>query len=98
MLPYLLYQAPATTLIPLKTKRPQPREHAPQDALEGLRTGTLFRGELRINARQRSRAFVTADGGVLPSDIFLEDERARNRALEGDTVRIDAASELFGVQ
>lgn len=81
--------------MPLETKRPRPREHAPQDAKEGLRTGTLFRGKLRINARGRSTAFVTADGGVLPSDIFLEDERAQNRALEGDTVRIDAAS---GVQ
>lgn len=54
---------------------------------KGLRDGTLLQGKVRINANRRSTAFVTADGGVLPSDIFLENEKARNRALEGDLVR-----------
>lgn len=54
---------------------------------KGLQDGTLFKGKLRINARRRSTAFVTADNGVLPSDIFLENEKARNRAQEGDVVR-----------
>lgn len=58
-----------------------------QDVGNGLRDGTLFQGKLRINARGRSTAFVTADGGVLPSDIFLDNEKARNRAQEGDLVR-----------
>lgn len=38
--------------------------------------------------RRRSTAFVTALGGVLPVDIFLENEKARNRAQEGDLVSI----------
>lgn len=29
---------------------------------------------------------MTAVGGVLPSDIFLDGEKARNRAQEGDEV------------
>lgn len=58
-----------------------------QDVEKGLQDGTLFKGKLRINARRRSTAFVTADGGVLPGDIFLENEKARNRAQEGDLVR-----------
>lgn len=57
-----------------------------QDVEKGLRDGTLLKGKLRINARRRSTAFVTADGGVLLSDIFLESEKARNRAQEGDLV------------
>ncbi|CAM9921663.1 unnamed protein product, partial [Hapterophycus canaliculatus] len=57
------------------------------DVEEGLQNGSLFRGKLRINARRRSTAFVTADGGVLGVDIFLENEKARNRAQEGDLVR-----------
>ncbi|CAM9640552.1 unnamed protein product, partial [Sphacelaria rigidula] len=57
-----------------------------QDARKGLQDGTLFSGKIRINVRSRSTAFVTADGGVLPSDIFLDTEKARNRALEGDLV------------
>lgn len=54
---------------------------------KGLQDGKLLKGKLRINARRRSTAFVTADGGVLPSDIFLDNEKARNRAQEGDVVR-----------
>lgn len=57
-----------------------------QDVEKGLRDGRLLKGKLRINARRRSTAFVTADGGVLLSDIFLESEKARNRAQEGDLV------------
>ncbi|CAN0542386.1 unnamed protein product, partial [Ectocarpus sp. 12 AP-2014] len=57
-----------------------------QDVEKGLRDGTLLKGKLRINARRRSTAFVTADGGVLLSDVFLESEKARNRAQEGDLV------------
>lgn len=57
-----------------------------QDAKKGLQDGSLFQGKLRINTRRRSTAFVTADGGVLPSDIFLQNEKARNRAQEGDLV------------
>lgn len=65
-----------------------------QDALKGLGDGTLFSGKVRINLRSRSTAFVTADGGVLPSDIFLDTEKARNRALEGDLVRSTESSQF----
>lgn len=61
----------------------------------GLRNGTLFQGKLRINTSRRSTAFVTADGGVLPSDIFLENEKARNRAQEGDLVRANRVETLL---
>lgn len=63
-----------------------------QDVEKGLQDGTLLRGKLRINARRRSTAFVTADGGVLPSDIFLENEKSRNRAQDGDVVRTKSLS------
>ncbi|CBN76656.1 conserved unknown protein [Ectocarpus siliculosus] len=62
-----------------------------RDVEKGLRDGTLLKGKLRINARRRSTAFVTADGGVLLSDIFLESEKARNRAQEGDLVVVELA-------
>lgn len=58
-----------------------------QDVVKGLRDGTLLQGKLRINPRRRSTAFVTADDGLLPSDIFLDNDKARNRAQEGDRVR-----------
>lgn len=58
-----------------------------QEVEEGLQNGSLLRGKLRINARRRSTAFVTAEGELLPSDIFLENEKARNRAHDGDVVR-----------
>ena len=58
-----------------------------QDVKNGLENGKLVRGKLRINARRPSTAFVSAEGGVLPSDIFLDGQKSRNRAQEGDVVR-----------
>ena len=43
------------------------------------REATLFSGPIRINARMRKCAFVTVAG--LPVDVFLDSEKARNRAL-----------------
>lgn len=57
-----------------------------QDVKRGLEEGTLLQGKLRINVHRRSTAFVTAAGGVLPFDIFLDSEKARNRAQDGDQV------------
>lgn len=70
-----------------------------QDVEKGLQDGKLFKGKLRINPNRRSTAFVSAEGGVLPSDIFLDGEKTRNRAQEGDVVRteltVDVASYAY---
>ena len=49
-----------------------------------LQDGTLFRGNLRINAKKRCDAYVTVDGMV--TDIFIDGAQARNRAYDGDIV------------
>lgn len=52
----------------------------------GLADGSLVQGNLRINKRNRSDAYVTSDH--LDGDIYLFGARARNRALEGDSVAV----------
>lgn len=63
-----------------------------QDVENGLKDGRFVQGKLRINPNRRSTAFVSAEGGVLPSDIFLDGEKVRNRAQEGDVVRKELAT------
>ncbi|KAI8140999.1 hypothetical protein BJV82DRAFT_620412 [Fennellomyces sp. T-0311] len=59
---------------------------SPRDIEAGLKDGSLQRGHLRINKRNRSEAYVTADG--LDRDIFIFGQRDRNRALNGDVVAV----------
>ncbi|KEI38027.1 uncharacterized protein L969DRAFT_51735 [Mixia osmundae IAM 14324] len=52
-----------------------------------LATGKLVIGVLRVNKRNRSDAYVTAEG--LESDIYICGSKDRNRALESDTVAVE---------
>ncbi|KAK9763478.1 hypothetical protein K7432_009798 [Basidiobolus ranarum] len=53
---------------------------------EGLQLGTILKGTLRINKRNRSDAYVTTE--ELDQDVYICGSRLRNRGLEGDTVAI----------
>ena len=54
--------------------------------IKEIEEGKLIRGNLRINKRNRSDAYVTSDS--LDHDIFIFGQRDRNRALEGDIVAV----------
>jgi exoribonuclease R len=49
--------------------------------------GRLFAGILRVNSKRRKVAYVTVPG--IKTDILIEDEKARNRAIHGDLVAIE---------
>ena len=46
--------------------------------------GEVLTGTLRISSKKRDQAFVTVRG--IPSDIFIDGDKHRNRALNGDKV------------
>lgn len=57
-----------------------------KDVKEGLRNHTLVEGALKILAKNRNKAFVRVAG--LPVDVFVEGDKLRNRALDGDRVAV----------
>ncbi|CAO3651245.1 unnamed protein product [Mucor fragilis] len=59
----------------------------PKICHEKVDKGLLYKGVLRINKRNRSDAYVTCDN--LDSDIFINGQHDRNRALDGDTVIVE---------
>ncbi|KAI9322437.1 hypothetical protein BX666DRAFT_1848894 [Dichotomocladium elegans] len=59
---------------------------SPESIEQGIRSGNLIRGILRISKRDRSDAYVVPD--TLDSDIFIHGQRDRNRALDGDVVAV----------
>ncbi|GAN05030.1 RNB-domain-containing protein [Mucor ambiguus] len=59
----------------------------PKICQEKVEKGLLYKGVLRINKRSRSDAYVTCDN--LDSDIFINGQHDRNRALDGDTVVVE---------
>ncbi|KAI9272989.1 hypothetical protein BDA99DRAFT_432796, partial [Phascolomyces articulosus] len=59
---------------------------SPETIAKEVEEGKLIRGNLRINKRNRSDAYVTSDS--LDHDIFIFGQRDRNRALEGDVVAV----------
>ncbi|KAI9486448.1 MAG: hypothetical protein EXX96DRAFT_473668 [Benjaminiella poitrasii] len=59
----------------------------PRICQEKLKQGVYYQGVLRINKRSRSDAYVTCDN--LDSDIFINGQRDRNRALDGDSVIVE---------
>lgn len=62
-----------------------PQAHLP--AL--LADGRLVSGILRVNKKNRSDAYVSAQDGLLDADIFICGSKDRNRALEGDLVAVE---------
>jgi DIS3-like exonuclease 2 len=61
--------------------------HLPRaEVLASLRAGTLLVGSLRVNAKRRTEAYVTVPG--IPVDVFVDGEKGRNRALDGDLVAL----------
>ncbi|KAL7327235.1 hypothetical protein PS15p_209457 [Mucor circinelloides] len=59
----------------------------PKICHEKVDKGLFYKGVLRINKRSRNDAYVTCDN--LDSDIFINGQHDRNRALEGDTVIVE---------
>ncbi|KAG2220974.1 hypothetical protein INT45_006507 [Circinella minor] len=57
-----------------------------ESILKEIEQGKLIQGNLRINKRNRSDAYVTSDH--LDHDIFIFGQRDRNRGLEGDSVAV----------
>jgi len=57
-----------------------------EDIDAGLKDGSVKVGPLRINARNRREAFVQCPD--LPLDVFIDGDKARNRALNGDLVAV----------
>jgi hypothetical protein len=67
--------------------RKQYEEHIAQEQAEqGLSSGVLLRGGLRINAKNYQAAYVTVEDGAMPCDVFIDTQWDRNRGLDGDTV------------
>ncbi|AWU76541.1 hypothetical protein CAS74_000486 [Pichia kudriavzevii] len=63
--------------------------YLPQNSLPDLiNEGKLVTGVLRVNKKNRSDAYVSAEG-LLDADIFICGSKDRNRALEGDTVAVE---------
>ena len=63
-------------------------EYIPLDAAQkGLLAGTLYQGLLRVNPKRRKVAYVTCEG--IKIDVFIEDEKLRNRAIHGDIVVVE---------
>lgn len=59
----------------------------PKQCQEKIEQGKYFKGLLRINKRNRTDAYVTCEN--LDADIFINGQRDRNRALDGDTVIVE---------
>eukprot|EP00953_Heterococcus_sp_UTEX-ZZ885_P041541 21189-Heterococcus_DN1.PRE.1 len=70
--------------------RKQYEEHITQEQAEqGLSSGILLRGGLRINAKNYQAAYVTVEDGAMPCDVFIDTQWDRNRGLDGDIVVIE---------
>eukprot|EP00201_Polytomella_parva_P012818 CAMPEP_0175062708 /NCGR_PEP_ID=MMETSP0052_2-20121109/14323_1 /TAXON_ID=51329 ORGANISM="Polytomella parva, Strain SAG 63-3" /NCGR_SAMPLE_ID=MMETSP0052_2 /ASSEMBLY_ACC=CAM_ASM_000194 /LENGTH=297 /DNA_ID=CAMNT_0016328769 /DNA_START=89 /DNA_END=979 /DNA_ORIENTATION=+ len=54
---------------------------------EGLRSGRLHRGTLRVSEFRRSEGLVGCEG--VGSDVLISGERSMNRAVDGDVVVIE---------
>ncbi|KAF0692787.1 Aste57867_16162 [Aphanomyces stellatus] len=57
---------------------------SPKDAAEGLRSGKLLSGDMRVNKHNRNDAYVSIPG--LEFDIYIDGTIDQNRAVDGDTV------------
>ena len=63
-------------------------EYMPLEAVQkGLLAGTLYQGLLRVNPKRRKVAYVTCEG--IKIDVYIEDEKLRNRAIHGDIVAVE---------
>ena len=49
-----------------------------------LETGELLRGTIRVNTQNKGQAFVSVKG--ICSDVYIDGEVSRNRAVHGDVV------------
>ncbi|KAI0222649.1 hypothetical protein L0F63_006677 [Massospora cicadina] len=82
-------------LEPIKASTKTPRKGASKknraQIQKGLSDGSLFKGELRVNARYPSQAYVTVAG--LEKDVFIGSRQLRNRSLNGEVVAIALLSE-----
>ena len=62
--------------------------YKPHETLEQVHaliaSGELLTGTLRISGKKRDQAFVTVVG--IPSDIFIDGDKNRNRGLNGDKI------------
>eukprot|EP00946_MAST-07B_sp_MAST-7B-sp1_P003648 g3648.t1 len=58
----------------------------PDNVKIGLSAGKLLSGKLRVNTKKREQSFVTVQG--IPCDIFIANDKFRNRALDGDVVAL----------
>ena len=82
-----------TTTTSSPKKRHNSRAHytdhlSAKEVNRGLLDGTLFKGQLRINAFDRNEAYVTAPDVPSEHDVYIYGENARNRALDVDIVII----------
>lgn len=59
----------------------------PKICQEKIEQGKHFKGLIRINKRNRTDAYVTCEN--LDADVFINGQRDRNRALDGDTVVVE---------
>ena len=59
---------------------------SPEEIQIGLKSGMLKQGIVRVNKRNRSEAYVTADD--LSNDILVFGQRDQNRAFNGDIVAV----------
>ncbi|BDA45360.1 DIS3-like exonuclease 2 [Coccomyxa sp. Obi] len=71
-----------------KTRFPVYASH--EELGQGLKKGHFFKGAIRVNAHDRSQAYVTLPG--LPSDLMIRGSVAQNRAVEGDIVALEVLS------
>jgi DIS3-like exonuclease 2 len=54
-------------------------------------TGTYLTGRIRVNPRKKTEAYVSCDG--ISVDIRVDDEKLRNRSLDGDLVALEILPE-----
>lgn len=59
---------------------------SPEEMERGIAEGTLYRGVLRINRRNRYDAYVSTEH--LDGDVYIGGEKDRNRAFDGDVVAV----------
>ncbi|KAG2388049.1 hypothetical protein C9374_000899 [Naegleria lovaniensis] len=59
-----------------------------EQVVELIQKGELFQGELRVNKKRMTEAYVTVEGGPFKKDIFIDGLKNRNRAMHGDIVAV----------
>ncbi|KAF0981990.1 hypothetical protein FDP41_011851 [Naegleria fowleri] len=59
-----------------------------EQVAEMINKGELFQGELRVNKKRMTEAYVTVEGGPFKKDIFIDGLKNRNRAMHGDIVAV----------